>query len=104
MKSVNNIEELKILAYPKSIECRLLFEYGLYTRKTIHYNPKQKPFAWHIINHIDNTKDLYKSDEEFKKDQPKVFEAMNKGALIYDVDIEYTDLSNSGLMIKISRK
>lgn len=82
MKCITSLDHLKELARETNFECKLLLNGGVFSRKTISYDPEE--FEWSMINHIDDTVDEFSSDEDFIQSYPLFFEAIKKGALVYD--------------------
>ena len=82
MKCITSLDHLKEISKEVNFECQLLLKGGLFSRKTISYDPEE--FEWTMYNHIDDSEDVFISDDDFKQSYPLLFEAIEKGALIYD--------------------
>ena len=85
MEKISSLDKLKELAYNKNFECLICLNGGAMSRKIISYDPDEvDSYRWAIYNHIDDSEERYDSDEEFEEHYSLFFEAIGKGALIYD--------------------
>lgn len=85
-KPIESIEQLEHLAYQRDFECKLRLNGGVFSRKTISFDPVCDCGCplWTIYNHIDDTSESYDETEAFKKGYPLLFEAIKVKALTYE--------------------
>jgi len=82
-KPIKSLNELKKLCLKHdTIECIILLNGGVFSRKEVRYFKEDK-LKWEVFNYIDGTTINYINDNEFKKEYPLFFEAIKKGALLY---------------------
>lgn len=78
-KKIKSLRELKKLARNTEIECAIILNYGVFSRKSISYLSKSKKFS--VQNWIDDTSQVLTEKQIMDKRITNIGYAISKGAL-----------------------